>query len=97
MPGLFAHKLVAYKKEGYIQNIDPSPLSGGMPNAPVSFTVICSNNSSIKKSPPVIIPSSFFVASTPKQLKNTCQPYKICYKTAYVTAAGFQSLKQKKK
>ena len=32
-----------------MQNIEPFPLSGGMPNAPGLFTVTYSNNSSIKK------------------------------------------------
>ena len=30
-------------------------------------------------------------------LKNTCQPYKICYLKSYVTATGFKSLIKKEK
>ena len=42
-----------------------------------------------------IIYSRYFVPSrlSYKQLpKNTCQPYKICYRKAYVTTTGFKSL-----
>ena len=82
-----------------MQNIDPFPLSGGMPNAPVLFTVTCSNSSSIKNESDFllsfIIHSRFFVPprlSYKQLLKDICQPYRICYRKAYVTAAGFKSL-----
>ena len=39
MPGLFAYKLVAYKMEGYIQNIAIFPLLEVMLNASILFTI----------------------------------------------------------
>ena len=42
-----------------------------------------------------IIHSRFFVPSRlsyRQHVKNACQPYKLWYRKAYVTAAGFKSL-----
>ena len=50
MPGLFTYKLVAFKKKGYIKNLDHCFLCRvGCRMPPVSFTLTRSNNSSIKK------------------------------------------------
>ena len=75
-----------------------------MPNASVSFTVTCSNNSSIKKWSWF---SSFFYHLLPffspvrlsyqQLLKSTCHPYKICSIKAYATSTDFKSLMKKKK
>ena len=50
---------------------------------------------SILSSPPAFLcrPVSHII----KLPKNTCQPYKIYYRKAYVTATGFKSLIKKKK
>ena len=70
-----------------------------MPNALVSFTVTRSNNNSINKlkwfSSLFHYLSHFFVLSRlwyKQLLDNTCQPYKICYRTACIAAADFKSL-----
>ena len=50
MRGLFAFKLIGHKKgRVYTKYRTLFPLSGDVPNAPVSFSVTCSKNSSIKK------------------------------------------------
>ena len=70
-----------------------------MPNALASFTVTRSNNNSINKlkwfSSLFHHLSHFFVLYRlwyKQLLDNTCQPYKICYRTACIAAADFKSL-----
>ena len=101
MPGLFAYKLVAYKKEGYIKNIDPCFLfrEGCQMllfhlEKHVLITVLQRDESGSLLY--FNIQSHFFVPSRPsyKQLlKNTCQPCKICYIKAYVATTDLKSLR----
>ena len=74
-----------------------------MANAPISFTVRCSNNSSTKEWKWFsslfyhALPLFFLSRLSYKQLlKSTCQLYKVCYRKTYITAFGFKSLISKK-